>query len=103
MRKPLPSWAAYLPTWLVVVATDREFRELTVWSYALVIRVRWMFWMAKLSTLAPTPALAAMLHRHADALTAEIAALKRAMQARRDANILHPARPAAGTFTNPWT
>ncbi len=102
MRKPLPSWAAYLPTWLVVVVTDREYRELTVWSYALVMRVRWMLWMAKLSMLAPTPALSAMLNRQADALTAEIAALKRAVRVRREANILQPARPVAGTFINPW-
>jgi hypothetical protein len=102
MRKPLPSWTAHLPTWLVVVATDREYRRLTVWSYALVIRVRWMFWVAKVAALAPTPALAAMLHRHADALTAEIAALKRAVRARRLANISPLPRPAAGTFTNPW-
>ena len=102
MQKPLPWWLAYLPAWLVVVSIDREYRRLTVWSYALMIRVRWMAWLAELSALVPTPALVALLHRRAEALAIEIADLKRAVRARREANEMRSARSVAETFTNPW-
>ena len=97
----LPSWT---PSWVLLPAFDPDYRRLVLWSYGLVIRVRMMEWVVVVIAPHATLRLVAMLNRRSQSLSAEVAALKRAVRA------LHG--PMARRMTsqskviptsNPWT
>jgi hypothetical protein len=75
----LPSWT---PSWVLLPVFEPDYRRLVLWSYRLVIRVRMMEWVvAFVAPYAPLK-LVALLNRRSQSLSAEVAALKRAVRAR---------------------
>lgn len=67
---------------MLLPALDPEYRRLVLWSYGLVIRVRMMEWVVVVVAPHVTLRLVAMLNRRSQSLSAEVAALKRAVRAR---------------------
>src|SRR5215813_15166160 len=76
----LPSWT---PSWMLLPALDPDYRRLVLWSYGLFIRVRVMEWVVVVAAPYATRGLVAKLNRRSRSLSAEVAALKQAVRARR--------------------
>ena len=61
---------------------EPDYRRLVLWSYRLIIRVRVMEWVVVVVAPHAPIRLVAMLNRRSQSLSAEVAALKRAVRAR---------------------
>ena len=96
----MPSWT---PSWVLLPAFDPDYRRLVLWSYGLVIRVRMMEWVVVVVAPHATLGLVAMLNRRSESLSAEVAALKRAVRARHDPMARRAApQPQVIPTGNPW-
>jgi hypothetical protein len=106
MRKLLPLLPSWTPFWVMLPALDPDFRRLVLWSYRLFIRLQMMSWLMSLTAPFATAGVLMMLRRRSDALSVEVAALKRAVRDRRSRTAMGarvvPARPSAVPVGNPW-
>jgi hypothetical protein len=88
---------------VLLPAFDPDYRRLVLWSYGLVIRVRMMEWVVVVVAPHATLGLVAMLNRRSESLSAEVAALKRAVRARHDPMARRAApQPQVIPTGNPW-
>ena len=83
---------------------EPDYRRLVLWSYRLIIRVRVMEWVVVVVAPHAPIRLVAMLNRRSQSLSAEVAALKRAVRARHGpmARWVTP-QPQVIPTGNPWT
>jgi hypothetical protein len=96
----LPSWT---PSWVLLPAFEPDYRRLVLWSYGLVIRVRMMEWVVLVVAPHAPLGLVAMLNRRSQSLSAEVAALKRAVRARHGPMARRvTAQPQGIPTGNPW-
>jgi hypothetical protein len=95
----LPSWT---PSWVLLPACDPDYRRLMFWSYRLIIRVRMMELVVLVAAPYATGRLGAILRRRSDSLSAEVAALKRAVRARHLVKQRMTPRPTIIPTGNPW-
>lgn len=98
MRKLFLLLPPSAPAWMLLPLLDRDYRRLVLWSYGLGFRVQVMGWVMKLCGPFVTPGLAAWLRRQSDALSDEVAALRKAVSQRlRGAGMAQ-----VHTQPNPW-
>ena len=101
MRKLLLLLPERTPFWVMLPALDPDFRRLVLWSYGLFVRLQIMAWLMSLTAPFATASVLLMLRRRSDALSAEVAALKRAVRnRRRTTEARRP--PQAVPVGNPW-
>jgi hypothetical protein len=96
----LPSWT---PSWVLLPLFEPDYRRLVLWSYRLVIRVRMMEWIVVVVAPYAPLRLVALLNRRSRSLSAEVAALKRAVRARHEPKGRQaPPQPHPVPTGNPW-
>jgi hypothetical protein len=82
---------------------EPDYRRLVLWSYRLIIRVRMMEWVVVVVAPHAPLRLVAMLNRRSQSLSAEVAALKRAVRARHGPMARRvTAQPEVIPTDNPW-
>ena len=95
----LPSWT---PSWVLLPVFEPDYRRLVLWSYRLIIRVRMMEWVVVVVAPHAPLSLVAMLNRRSQSLSAEVAALKRAVRARHAPMGRRAPPPQVIPTGNPW-
>jgi len=87
---------------MLIPVLDRDYRQLVVWSYVLTVRASLLSWAVALCMPFATVWLVTTLHRHADALSDDIAVFKRRVRARRLVTAAQAAARAGPPPGNPW-
>lgn len=95
----LPEWT---PAWVLLPVCDPDQRRLMLWSYGLMMRVRFMSSVVALVEPVATRRLVTVLHRHADALSAEVATWRRAVWERSRSRSHEPPVLPVPACKNPW-
>jgi hypothetical protein len=95
----LPEWT---PAWVLLPVCDPDQRRLMLWSYGLMMRVRLMSMVVALIEPVATRGLVTLLRRQSDALSAEVAAWRRAVWERSRNGSRRPPVLPVPLCKNPW-
>lgn len=102
MRKFLLLLPERTPAWVLLPVCDPDQRRLMLWSYGLMMRVRFMSVVVALVEPVATRGLVTVLRRHADALSAEVATWRRAVWERSRSRSHEPPVLPVPACKNPW-